>query len=124
MSNDDNLVNTFVARRVLQRKQAGEDPYATDSVLQAADEITELYGRLSTRLSATDTLAAIHLAERALYTVLTSAVGVVHAADIEADARQRAARYELQVSGVPPQAAESMRNNIEENGDNSPEGGT
>jgi hypothetical protein len=58
--------------------------------MKAADEITELYGRIGARMSAVDLLVAIYLGERALYTVLRSAVGPGHTDDIRKQAIQRA----------------------------------
>jgi hypothetical protein len=102
---DDNVVGDFVARRIHQRKQAGEDVYDKDPILQAADEFTKLYSKYTTRLSAEDLFVAVRLSERALFTVLHSAVGPHHALDIMRRANERAQQeFSLSEKGVPAEA--------------------
>lgn len=103
----DDVIRDFVARRTHQRKLAGERVYDEGSVMAAADEITQLYGRLAMRLSAADLFLSVRLAERALFTVLRSSVGEHHALDILRRANQRAVEeFSLTGEGVPEAAKE------------------
>jgi len=86
---DDKKPVDITLRRIQQRKAKGEQPYS-DPLLQAADEISTLYGRLATRMPTKDLLVALYLAERALYTVLRQAIGEVHTNEIRTQAVEQA----------------------------------
>ena len=90
MSDDPKVVDIGL-RRIQQRKERGEEPY-DDPILKAADEMTELYGRLAMRLPAKELLVALYLSERALYTVLRQSVGEGHTDDIRKQAIEEACR--------------------------------
>lgn len=99
---EDDKVTSLVARRTQQRKQRGEAVHKDDPIMKAADEITELYGRIGSRMSAEELLVAIYLGERALYTVLRSAVGSGHTDSIRKQAIQRACtEYNLHDEHAP-----------------------
>jgi hypothetical protein len=99
---EDDKVTSLVARRTQQRKQRGEVVHKDDPIMKAADEITELYGRIGARMSAEDLLVAIYLGERALYTVLRRAVGKGHTDIIRQQAIQRACKeYALHDEHAP-----------------------
>lgn len=96
MTNEKKVVGTFLAKR--KKQMATRD----DPILVAADEVTQLYGRLSMRLSAEDVLVVIYLAERALYTVLRGAVGKENLDTIRKNAIERAVkRYAIEDGCVP-----------------------
>jgi hypothetical protein len=102
---DEKVVNDFVARRTHQRKQAGEKVYDGQPIMEAADDITKLFGTLATRLSAEDLLVAIYLSERALYAVIRASVGEGHTDDIRKSAIRRATKeFSLTDKGVPDEA--------------------
>jgi hypothetical protein len=89
------VIGTFIARRKQSMK-------VDDPVINAADEVTQLYGRLSMRLSAEEVLVAIFLSERALYAVLRGAVGKERLDTIRKEAIQRAVhRYAIDDDCVP-----------------------
>ena len=88
-------VGTFIARR--QKQMMGDDP-----ILHAADEVTQLYGKLSMRMSAEDVLVSIFLSERALYAVLRASVGKENLDSVRKAAIHRAVhRYSIDDSSVP-----------------------
>jgi len=96
MTDDPKKVVDISLRRVQQRKSRGEQPY-DDPILQSADEISGLYGRLAMRMPTRDLLVSIYLAERALYTALRHAIGASHADDVKFQAIEQACnQYSLQ----------------------------
>lgn len=96
MTDDSKKVVDINLRRIQQRKARGEQPYE-DPVIQAADEISTLYGKLATRMQTQELLASIYLAERALYIVLRHAIGDAHTDEVRKQAIDRACtRYTMQ----------------------------
>lgn len=90
MTEDDrDKVVDISLRRTQQRKSRGEQPY-DDPILQAADEVSALYGRMAMRMVTKDLLVSIYLAERALYTVLRQSVGEGHTNELRNQAVEEA----------------------------------
>jgi len=99
---DDNIVNTFVARRAFQRKEAGEALHEEGTILDSADKISQVFGSLACSLGTEDLLVSIFLAERALFAVLVKAIGAECVTAVRKRAVERAVHdFNIDQDAVP-----------------------